>query len=88
MCYNVFVPIEDSPRDDLQIDSSNLELWSKQANSLMEQNKYQLSDQMNYTHRDQLLCEAERGNPEGLSSNEGDEELEKRLKAGKALIDD
>jgi len=77
----------DSSGYDLQIDRSNLESWSKQANSLMEKNKYQLSDQMDYAHRNQLLSEAEKDSPKGLSSSEADEELKKSLKAGKALID-
>ncbi|WP_207286409.1 hypothetical protein [Pseudomonas sp. FW300-N2A2] len=77
---------KDSSGDKLQIDRYNLDLWSKQANSLMEKNKYQLSDQMDYAHRDKLLSEAEESR-KGLTPGEADEELRRSLKAGKALID-
>lgn len=77
---------KDSSGDVLQIERSSLEAWSKQAYSLMEKNKYQLSDRMDYAYRDQLLSEAEKENENGLSPAEVDEALRKSLEAGKALI--
>lgn len=78
--------MKDSSGDVLQIERSSLEAWSKQAYSLMEKNKYQLSDRMDYAYRDQLLSEAEKENENGLSPAEVDEALRKSLEAGKALI--
>lgn len=78
---------KDSSGDVLQIDRTSLEAWSKQAYSLMEKNKYQLSDRMDYAYRDQLVREAEKETKSGLSPTEVDEALRKSLEAGKTLID-
>ncbi|AUG05220.1 hypothetical protein [Pseudomonas sp. S09G 359] len=77
---------KDSSGDDLKIERANLELWSRQAYSLMEKNKYQLSDQMDYAYRDKLLSESEKDITKGLSQSEASEELKKSLEAGKELI--
>jgi hypothetical protein len=78
---------KDSSGDDLHIDQENMNMWCKRAYSLMEKNKYQLADQMNYAHRDQLLREAEKDKKQNLSSQELDKDIEQSLEAAKALIE-
>lgn len=77
---------KDASGDELQIEPVNLERWSKHADSLMEQNRFQLSDKMDYAHRDQLVREAEDESAANLSPSELNRESKRSLEAAMALI--
>lgn len=50
---------KDSSGDKLIFQDNDLASWTRKAVVLMEQSKYKLADKMDYTHRDELMREAD-----------------------------
>lgn len=77
---------KDSSGDPLNIDRGKIKAWSKKAALLMEMNKYQLSDRMDYTHHERLLKESEGFDVVDRSGKDSVEVIERRMQAGKKLL--
>jgi hypothetical protein len=50
---------KDSSGDNLLLPSDNVRLWSSTATKLMKENELLLADQMDYSHRDELIRKAD-----------------------------
>lgn len=85
--HNIQQPeAKDSSGDDLLLPSENVRNWSRIATELMEKNKHLLTDQMDYSYRDELIRKAEIEPSRTGSKDEIERSFKESVEASMAIL--